>query len=293
MYEETRDSNVQRPSSELPGLTEASRQIPEGKLSETEGVSQSNLLDTPQTFEAGAREKGSEGDGLHVGLNPPQSNDTEPSTDEKTSKVEADAMPPQGYAQLLAERDFLRTRLEEQTRRRTYTDQALDERQKELQRKEAMNKNLMEEVARANEELKRAQDHIFRLQPRRTEITETEAVESFHSLFENVKRWVQNRLDPILRELDDGRLESLRPPSHSTRLLALVRAPAKDWLKAHQSDEFHIIAVIMQYLRRAIFMKPFYCPLDDPQNDDKTMQFIDKVLSAMARLPRGTCSHTA
>jgi len=54
----------------------------------------------------------------------------------------------------------------------------------------------------------------------------------------------------------------------------------------HQSDEHHVIAVIMYYLWLALFSKSFYCPLDG-SDDDATIIWIDELESTMSKLPRG------
>ena len=57
-------------------------------------------------------------------------------------------------------------------------------------------------------QLSDAKDHIFRLQPARKDITDSEAVESYRVLCGNVQRWVDNRMKGVL----DGKLMIINIP---------------------------------------------------------------------------------
>jgi hypothetical protein len=216
-----------------------------------------------------------------------------------------------------AKEDF-EARLYREIELRMFAEDVVDDRQRELEDIESENErlsddrnNLTAEVLGLREQLddlrqrfketeqygqttaqqlKDARDHIFRLQPRRREITETEAQEAFKNLFDKVQRWVQNRLTPILDELDGGVLKN-RPVhmENANRLLSLVREPAKHCFTTNESDEYHIIALIMQYLCSHLFNKSFYCPLES-KSGERTAEFIDEIVLAMRQLPRGEWS---
>lgn len=256
------------------------------------------------------------GDELHVPGTwsatepPPPLPEPQPALKEETSAPDlgADTMSRDAFDRLLYEKHALEARLreEEQSRLdaeqwRRHADKTVDERQADIEKlaeivrqREASNGDLEAKVQEVEEQLRLARDHIFRLQPQRTEITETEAAASFQVLYENVRRFVQNRLQRILSDLDSGVLEN-HTPRHlgdGTNLLDLVRGSARTWFEARESDEFHVIAAVMEYLRRVIFDKPFYCPLGSAEeNRDRTIQLIEKTAASMAKLPRGLYSH--
>lgn len=198
-------------------------------------------------------------------------------------------------------------KLADEVRLRRYTEQVLDTRQLELEASEAARHDLEAEVERLRGELSKAQgqlsdargqsktkerqlsdakDHIFRLQPTRKDITESEAVESYRVLCGNIQRWADNRMKGILDDLDFGRLKIKTAPAQATRFVSFVREAAKRGLDLDQSDVYHVIPVIMNYLSLVFFSKSFYCPLDDYEGD-ATLAFIDDLGTTMARLPRG------
>lgn len=161
-----------------------------------------------------------------------------------------------------------------------YLNEALDSRQEEIH-------DLERKLAQAQEELSRAQDHIFRLQPQRIEITESEATRRFEAIISQTTTWVMNMLDPILQDLDSGVLEDLIPPKRGgERIFSLMHDAAKDNYRIQDSDEYHFVAIIMQYLLQHILDRPFYCsPTEDPRENGEKL-FIDGVFAAMVRLPR-------
>ncbi|PHH88277.1 hypothetical protein CDD83_7761 [Cordyceps sp. RAO-2017] len=205
-----------------------------------------------------------------------------------------------------AQKPTLEVKLADEVRLRRFTEDVLDSRQEELEQQEQENKKLSKKMESLQKELAEAQrqliearsqsrakakqlqdakDHIFRLQPRRKDITESEAQEAYKKLCSNVQRWVENRLPPVLDEMESGRLRSRSAGAHAARFASLIREPARRCLSAHQSDEHHVIAVIMYYLWLAFFAKTFYCPLDS-SDDDTTLTWIDELESTMSKLPR-------
>ncbi|PHH78596.1 hypothetical protein CDD82_2955 [Ophiocordyceps australis] len=204
------------------------------------------------------------------------------------------------------QKPVLETQLADEMRLRRFTEEVLDSRQEELEqqehessklarRLEALQKELAETQRQLHEarsqaktkakQLQDAKDHIFRLQPRRKDITEAEAQEAYKKLCGNVQRWVENRLPPVIDELEAGRLRSKPPAAQAARLVSLIREPARRSLSAHQSDEHHVIAIIMYYLWLSFFAKSFYCRLDS-SDSDATLAWIDGLESAMSKLPR-------
>lgn len=197
----------------------------------------------------------------------------------------------------------IENRLADEIQLRKFTEAVLDSRQQELESQEFEKIQLSQQVESLKKELadtqrqlteahnatkskdkqlQEARDQIFRLQPSRRDITEAEAQESYKALCASVQRWVENRLKPILDDLDHGKLRGQPAPTPAARFCGLVREPAKKWLTAHQSDEYHIMAAIMNYLWLALFVKSFYCPLDD-NDSDATLQWFDELESTMSK----------
>jgi cell division septum initiation protein DivIVA len=199
----------------------------------------------------------------------------------------------------------LEVKLKEETRLRQYTEQVLDSRQQELESQESENSRLRKKIESLQKELNEsrgqvktkakqlqdAKDQIFQLQPHKKDITDSEAHDLYKSLVGNVQRWVENRLKSILDDFEGDRLRTRPAPSLASRLLSLLRESAKRCIMIDQADEYHIMAIIMNYLWHAFFSKSFYCPLDDGDNDG-TLSWIDGLESSMSRLPRGKSSDT-
>lgn len=199
-------------------------------------------------------------------------------------------------------------RLEDEIRLRQFTENVLDSRQHELEKQEAKSKELAAKVDQLQRELSHAQDQlaeargqarskgkklsdardqIFRLQPARKDILETDAVEAYRGLCSNVQRWVENRLKAILDELDVGKLRTRAPPTAlATRITSFMREAARRGMHIDQSDNYHVTAIIMNYLCLVFFSKSFYSPLDDYEGD-ATLTFINELELSLGRLPRG------
>ncbi|RCI08589.1 hypothetical protein L249_4692 [Ophiocordyceps polyrhachis-furcata BCC 54312] len=197
-------------------------------------------------------------------------------------------------------------RLADEVRLRLFTEGVLDSRQAELEQQELETKKLKKKLESLHKELAEAQrqliearsqsktkakqlqdakDHIFRLQPRRKDISEAEAQEAYKKLCGNVQRWVENRLPAVLDDMEAGRLPNRPDGTLAARFASLIREPARRCLSAHQADEHHVIAVIMYYLWLVLFAKSFYCPLDG-SSDDATTTWIDELEKTMSQLPR-------
>lgn len=223
--------------------------------------------------------------------------DEAPDMGQEVSRMEEELFQPSNEAE---------RRLLDEIRLRKYTEDVLDGRQFELERQETENQRLRSEIEELRKELSdtrsqlsdaRSQvsskdrqlsdtkDQIFRLQPTHKNITEAEATEAYRALCGNVQRWVENRLRGVLDELDSGKLVSRPAPSEAGRLISLMREAAKRGLNTDQSDTYHIIAIIMNYLCMVFFSRSFYSPLDDYEGD-ATSVFIDELESSMSRLPR-------
>ncbi|KPM45044.1 hypothetical protein AK830_g1435 [Neonectria ditissima] len=208
--------------------------------------------------------------------------------------------------ELSSEKAALETKLADEMNLRRFTEDVLDSRQQEIESQETQNDHISSKVDMLNKELsdtrrqlvearsqvktkarqlQDAKDQIFRLQPRRNDITEAEARDAYKTLCGNVQRWVENRLKGALEDLEQGRFTVRLAPPQAARFVGLLREPSRRCLNVDQSDEYHVVGVIMNYLWLVLFSKSFYCPLDDTEADG-TMMWIDEVESTMSRLPR-------
>ncbi|KAM0456030.1 hypothetical protein ACHAPV_007580 [Trichoderma viride] len=195
-----------------------------------------------------------------------------------------------------------KSKLEDEVRLRQFTEEVLDSRQEELEVQEKENSNLSKKLELLQQELKEAQSQLAqartqpnkaeesknqgtRSSPRRRDITEIEAQETYQNLCESVKRWVEYRIRPVLDDLASGHFRCQPTPAQSTRFVSLMREPATSCLNVWHSDEYHFTAIIMQYLWLVFFAKSFYCPLDDGDGET-TAAWIDELESAVAKLPR-------
>ncbi|KIL89665.1 hypothetical protein FAVG1_07245 [Fusarium avenaceum] len=186
----------------------------------------------------------------------------------------------------------LEDRLASETHLRRFTENVLDSRQQEIENRESEKDRLAARVealerqlAGTQRQLAEAQDQVFRLQPSRRDITESEARDAYKTLFGNVQRWVEHRAGYVIEDLEAGRLNGRAVPPGGSRLVTLLREQSRRCLNVAQSDEFHIIGAIMNYLHLTLFSKAFYCPLDDSE-EDRTSMWIDGLESTMSRLPR-------
>ncbi|RGP60553.1 hypothetical protein FLONG3_10815 [Fusarium longipes] len=189
----------------------------------------------------------------------------------------------------------LEERLTSETHLRRFTETVLDSRQQEIEERE-MEKDelalrveiLQKQLASTEQQLAEAQDQVFRLQPSRKDITESEARDAYKTLVGNVQRWVENRAGHVIDDLDTGRLTNRAVPPEGSRLVTLLREQSRRCINVSQSDEFHIMGAIMNYLHITLFSKSFYCPLDD-NDDGGTAMWIDELENTMSRLQRAHC----
>ncbi|KAF0636162.1 hypothetical protein FPSE5266_11709 [Fusarium pseudograminearum] len=186
----------------------------------------------------------------------------------------------------------LEDKLTSETHLRRFTETVLDSRQQEIEDREMEKDELVlrvealeNELASTQRQLEEAQDQVFRLQPCRKDITESEAKDAYKTLVGNVQRWVENRAGHVIDELETGRLMSRAAPPEGSRLVTLLREQSRRCINVSQSDEFQIMGAIMNYLHITMFSKSFYCPLDDG-DDGGTAVWIDELEETMSQLQR-------
>ncbi|KEY65231.1 hypothetical protein S7711_08769 [Stachybotrys chartarum IBT 7711] len=228
---------------------------------------------------------------------------TRPPGEDMPQEVPEDAGPPTDLSDLEA-------KLNDEIRLRRFTEGVLDSRQQELEAQEienaqlkkkleALQKELAETQTQLTEarnqsktktkQLQDAKEQIFTLQSPRKDITESEAHEGYKVLLGGIQRWVENRMGPIIEDFDAGRLRARPSPVQATRFVSLLKEPAKRCVNIDNSDEYHVMAVIMNYIWIVFFSKSFYCPLDESDSDN-TLMWMEELESTMGRLPRALTS---
>ncbi|QYT00632.1 hypothetical protein H0G86_007711 [Trichoderma simmonsii] len=199
-----------------------------------------------------------------------------------------------------------KSKLEDEVRLRQFTEEVLDSRQEELELQEKENTALSKQLESLQQELKEAQAQLAQARSQssnkdkaaeepkrptsrpsslRKDITEAEAREAYGSLCENIQRWVEHRIRPVIDDLASGHYRCQPTPAQSTRFVSLMREPATSCLNVWHSDEYHFRALIMQYLWLVFFAKSFYCPLDDGDGETAAA-WIDELENAISKLPR-------
>lgn len=147
-----------------------------------------------------------------------------------------------------------------------------------LQRSDAHCKKLENEVNELEKNLQDAHDFIFTLQPRRQVITPTEAADEFRTFCATVEEWVQTKLGDAL---DERRLRSPKDivPEQAKRFMSLITPAGRESLKVPDTDEYHVLAAIMNFLCCEVFDKRFWCPIGPG-----AMEFLESIERNMQNL---------
>jgi len=123
------------------------------------------------------------------------------------------------------------------------------------------NAQLRRQLEEAQKNLTDAQDFIFSLQRREQKITESEAAKEFNSLCMSVEDWVQTKLgDAIEKRLLKNEATISGPLTR--KLLSFIPQPGKEAFQYPDTDEYNVIAAIMNFLCIEIFDRDFYCPIE-------------------------------
>jgi hypothetical protein len=145
---------------------------------------------------------------------------------------------------------------------------------------------LQGQVLELRKELRDAHDFIFSLQPRREQITESEAAAEFKSLGRTIEDWVETNLGDDIH--DRSILKQRLQVSHIRRFLTCVSLPGQEASRCPDTDVYNVIAAIMKFLCIEIFDKDFYCPVEEG-----AMDFLNSILMSMKKLEprRGESFH--
>lgn len=136
---------------------------------------------------------------------------------------------------------------------------------------------LQSQVLELQKELGDAHDFIFSLQPRREQITESEAAEEFTSLLRTIEDWVETNLGDDIH--DRSMLKQRLHASNARRFLTCVSLPGQEASRFPDTDVYNVIAAIMKFLCVEVFDKGFYCPIEKGG-----MEFLNSILKSMKNL---------
>jgi hypothetical protein len=134
-----------------------------------------------------------------------------------------------------------------------------------LQAQEKLCETLKQRLDDRETELRDARDLIFRLQPSHQHITHNEAQTKYKALCESVASWIDYKFgdnftdDPVARK----NLNLKYDIKYAKELLDRTTPSARYFYKLKDSDEYHIISCVMNFLLLEILSKVFYGAASD------------------------------
>ncbi len=141
---------------------------------------------------------------------------------------------------------------------------------------------LQRQVRELQKELRDVHDFVFSLQPKREQITESEAAADFKLLCRMIEDWVETNVgDSLGDEIHARSIIKQRglQASRIRRFLMLVSLPGEEASKCPDTDVYNVIAAIMKFLCIEIFDKDFYCPVEEG-----AMEYLNSILTSMRTL---------
>lgn len=163
-----------------------------------------------------------------------------------------------------------------------HNNNSLTETESKLQASNAQCKTLRMKLEDATEDLKQTQDHVFRLQPQRQGITQSDALIAYTAICDSVQSWIGFHLDG---PLDEGRIDlGNLNKSSANRLVKLLTPTALKGIRFAETDEFNLVGIVMEFLRSEIFERELYGAVD--VRDLELVRIILKNMESL-RPPRG------
>ena len=144
-------------------------------------------------------------------------------------------------------------------------------------------KTLRMKLEDTTEDLRQTQEHIFRLQPKEQGITQSDALVAYTAICDSVQSWIGYQLDGAL---DDGRVDLGKLNKGSTnKIIKLLTPMGLKGTKFAETDEWNLIAAVMEFLRSQILEREFYGALEM-----RDLDLMRRILRNMENLrpPRGT-----
>ena len=121
-------------------------------------------------------------------------------------------------------------------------------------------KNLQIQIEAIGKDLKETREQVFRLQPHRENITQSDALREYIAICHSVKSWIGLRLD---NALNAGSINVAKIHTGSARkLMSLLTPCGLNGTRYHDTDEYNLIAIVMEFLRATIFETDLYGAVD-------------------------------
>lgn len=162
---------------------------------------------------------------------------------------------------------------------------ALSRSQETLRDYEDTLKELQQKLNDKESDLKEARDLIFRLQPSHQHITQSEAQKDYNALCESVVSWVNYHLGAIFDDDTAARKDfNLKCGEHLYHRMTPSSTASRGVI---ESDEWHIISAVMNFLLHEVLRRDFYGAAQEG-----TIEFLDSLVRSMNCLEprRGTLS---
>lgn len=138
-------------------------------------------------------------------------------------------------------------------------------------------KNLQIQVEAIGKDLKETREQVFHLQPHRGNITQSDALREYIAICHSVKSWIRLRLD---NALNTGSINVEKIHTSSARkLMSLLTQCGLNGTRYSETDEYNLIAIVMEFLRARIFETDLYGAVDV-----QDLKLIDQIEKNMRNL---------
>lgn len=138
---------------------------------------------------------------------------------------------------------------------------SLEATKSKFEESQARCKKMQIQIEAIGKDLKETREQVFRLQPHRENITQSDALREYIALCHSVKSWIGFHLD---NALNTGSINVAKIHIGSARkLTGLLTDSGLNGTLYPDTDEHNIIAVVMEFLRTEIFETELYGAVDD------------------------------
>lgn len=154
---------------------------------------------------------------------------------------------------------------------------SLEATKSKFEESQARCKNLQIQIEAIGKDLKETREQVFRLQPHRENITQSDALREYIAICHSVKSWIGFHLD---NALNTGSINVAKIHIGSARkLIGLLTDSGLNGTPYPDTDEHNIISVVMEFLRTEIFETELYGAVDG-----QDLELIYKIQKNMRNL---------
>ena len=180
------------------------------------------------------------------------------SSQEKNDKpiLKSSALAAERLEESLKERKINADTISQLEKKLSQSNSSLEATKSKFEESQARCKNLQIQIKALSEDLKETREQVFRLQPHRENITQSDALREYIAICHSVKSWIGLRLD---NALNTGSINVTKIHTGSARkLMSLLTACGLNGTLYPDTDEHNIIAIVMEFLRTEIFETDLY-----------------------------------